>query len=340
MTITASTTEIDLTWTNPSGETLVDSHVYLYSNGSCSGVTTIQDIGAAATGYSYTGLAPNTLYSFAVTASNSTGESPLSGCASAMTFGVPPAPTDLVAMANGPTEIDLTWVNPVGPLTDNYVYFQATGGCGALSSIDLSSVVTSYALTGLAPSTEYSFEVTAWNITGESVGSNCAAATTPANVIPSLVISNVQSFYATTFDESWSNGTWTNVTSAYLIVTNDSVSCNDAALTSYWTWAVYTEGGYIPSSTTVSYDYNATDSLNYTFSLGQTVWVGLYVFYPAGPSVFSCQNVTFTFTPPPPIAAPIAPWAIIALGVGLSLSMVYFAVYWARKKVKWDGWTK
>ena len=111
---TVSSTEIDLSWTNPVGESLVGSTVYEYAGASnCLGsVTASYTFGVATTAFDDTNLTVGTFDSFAVTASNSTGESPESSCAVGATFNVPGAPTDLVVTSPYDTQAYLTWVNP------------------------------------------------------------------------------------------------------------------------------------------------------------------------------------------------------------------------------------
>ena len=336
---TVSSTEIDLSWTNPVGESLVGSTVYEYAGASnCLGsVTASYAFGVAITAFDDTNLTVGTFDSFAVTASNSTGESPESNCAVGATFNVPGAPTSLVATPNGPNEILLTWVNPVGPLTDSHVYQAVGSGCSSPTPIDLGSVQTSFAASGLASNTLFSFYVTASNSTGESLGSNCESASTRVNTPPSVTISDVQSYFTSTFKESWSNGTWVNVTYALLVIANDSANCEGSVNINAdsWTWLV-DEGGalFIPETGTVNYEWNYSTSLNQSFYLGQTIWVGL--FYQAGSfsNVTTCQQVTFNFTPPPLVIS-YDPIPIIIAGGALSIGIYVVVKFKYLRRKRW-----
>jgi len=83
----ASDSEIDLSWTNPPGLLLTDSHVYLWDGSSCSG-SPIEgtDLGGVYAAYSYHGLVADTTYSFEVTVNSSGTEGPPSNCATAQTY--------------------------------------------------------------------------------------------------------------------------------------------------------------------------------------------------------------------------------------------------------------
>ena len=175
-----STTEIDLLWTNPVGP-LTDNFLYLFSGSDCSSqVGGPNVLGTPATSYAWVGFPVSSTFSFEVSAVNSTGEGPQSGCASATTFGLPPAPTGLTATGVSTTEIDLTWTNPVGPLTADFLYLFSGSGCSSQigGPTVLGAPTTSYAWVGFPVSSTFSFEVSAVNSTGEGPQSGCANAAT------------------------------------------------------------------------------------------------------------------------------------------------------------------
>lgn len=113
---------------------------------------------------------------------------PLSGAQYSVTGGfwagqlsdlpVLPAPTDLVAVANGPKQIDLTW-------TDNsnnesgFKIERSLAGTGSWMLVDTTAAdATSYADTGVDCETGYDYRVIATNPGGDSSPSNIASATT------------------------------------------------------------------------------------------------------------------------------------------------------------------
>lgn len=92
----------------------------------------------------------------------------------------PAAPADLSASATSSSQINLTWTD-----SDTLELGFKIERCVGLDCTDfaqiatLSSNVTSYASTGLAPETSYSFRVLAYNAAGDSDYSNIASAVTP-----------------------------------------------------------------------------------------------------------------------------------------------------------------
>ena len=97
---TKSDSEIDLSWTAPSG-TIVNYTVYQYTGATCSGTPTPYSVGTG-TSYAVTGLTADTEYCFVVTAWTNGGESPDSSSATATTFAGLTAPT----IAVSPISID------------------------------------------------------------------------------------------------------------------------------------------------------------------------------------------------------------------------------------------
>src|SRR5205814_8425442 len=109
---------------------------------------------------------------------NDGGASDLSNEASGVPLPPPPAaPTNLVANASSPTQIDLTW-------TDNstnefaFALWRKGGGADYQKIATLSPNTTSYSDTGLNTGTIYTYEVRAINGAGASDWSNEAAAKT------------------------------------------------------------------------------------------------------------------------------------------------------------------
>ena len=87
---TVSSSEIDLAWTNPSGNLTVVT-IVTYAGGSCGGAPlTVFSIGVT-TSYHATGLSPSTTYSFAVIAHTSGGAGAFS-CQFNTTLATPPPP--------------------------------------------------------------------------------------------------------------------------------------------------------------------------------------------------------------------------------------------------------
>ena len=92
-----------------------------------------------------------------------------------------PAPTLTTTTVRGGSEIDLGW--NADPGATGYQVYEATSPGGPFSRITTTPVTgTTYDVTGLAPTTSYSFRVTGVTISGETAPSNVlTATTTPAS---------------------------------------------------------------------------------------------------------------------------------------------------------------
>jgi hypothetical protein len=144
--------------------------------------TPIATLGANVTTYTDTGLAATTTYSYRVRAFNSVGPSAYSNTATATTSAtatVPTAPSGLTATAASSSQITLAWVdkatNEMG-----YSVERSTNGTPFTVVATLGANTTTYANTGLAAATTYSYRVRAFNSVGPSAYSNTATATTSA----------------------------------------------------------------------------------------------------------------------------------------------------------------
>jgi hypothetical protein len=140
----------------------------------------IASLGANATSFQSTGLAPSTNYSFRVRASNGGGNSAYSNTASATTQAgttqPPAAPTGLTATV-GNAQVSLTWT--ASSAATSYNVKRATVSAGPFTNVG-TSTTTSFTNTGLTNGTTYFYVVSALNAGGESANSNQASATPAA----------------------------------------------------------------------------------------------------------------------------------------------------------------
>jgi len=249
-----STSEIDLTWTNPSG-TLTDSLASVTPGSSCS--SGFYDIGSVVQFFPWGGLAPATTYSFEVEAVYDGSASAPSACVTTATLPVPPAaPTGLTVTSVSSSEIDLTWTNPSGTLTDNYASVTPGTSCSS-GFYDIGSVVQFFPWGGLAPATTYSFDVEAVNAGGASAPSACATTSTlpaPPAAPTGLTVTPISS---SEIDLTWTNPSGT-LTDNYASVTPGS-SCssgfyNIGSVVQFFPW-----GGLAPA-TTYSFDVEAVSA--------------------------------------------------------------------------------
>jgi len=177
-----STSQIDLAWTdNADDET--GFKIERCTGTGCSNFAQIATVGADVTGYSNTGLAASTSYSYRVRAYNTAGDSGYSNTASATTTAaptVPAAPSDLVATAVSARQINLSWKD--NSTNEEGFRIERCKGSTCTNFAQIATVganVTTYANTGLNKNTTYRYRVRAYNASGTSGYSNIAAATTP-----------------------------------------------------------------------------------------------------------------------------------------------------------------
>lgn len=207
-----SATQINLSWTAVAN----NGATYAVYYGTSSGAeNTMLATGISGTSYSATGLSASTTYYFIVRSISAGGTSSPSTQASATTQtagvpvvpvtppAVPAAPSALVATAISSTQINLSW-SPSSTSGVTYTVYSAS------TAIASGLAATSYAATGLTPSTTYTFTVVAVSSAGASSPSNAASAATQAAPPPAAP----SGLAATATSSSQINLSWTASTTA------------------------------------------------------------------------------------------------------------------------------
>jgi hypothetical protein len=173
----ASTTQINLTWTDAS-----TNETGFKVERAPGGTTTFAEVATLTAGcasYQNTGLSAGTSYSYRVRAYNGAGSSGYSNTATTTTPGagsVPAAPTGLTATGVSTTQIDLAWTDASNNET-GFKVERAPGGTTTFAEIaTLAAGSASYPNTGLSAGTSYSYRVRAYNGAGNSGYSNSATA--------------------------------------------------------------------------------------------------------------------------------------------------------------------
>jgi fibronectin type 3 domain-containing protein len=161
------------------------------STSATSGFSLLGTTAAGATVYADSGLSAGTTYYYRAAALLGNSISDYSSVASVTTDSAatppttaPTAPTNLVATANGPSAVTLTWSDTTGDAT-GFMVTRVTTQTGATpvvlnSGVPLSATTRSYAdsNSGLTAATEYGYAVMAVNSIGNSSPSNLAWVTT------------------------------------------------------------------------------------------------------------------------------------------------------------------
>ena len=179
-------TEIELSWTQPdSGSSAITAYrIEVSADGGTVWADLVANTGSTATMYTHTGLQPGTTRHYRVSAINDAGTGLPSPIAHATTeSGVLGAPTGLVAVAQGSSQIDLSWNAPAGdggsPITGYRIEISSNGGLSWFVLVaNTNSTTTGYSHAGLAPATTRHYRVSAINANGVGPTSNVAHATT------------------------------------------------------------------------------------------------------------------------------------------------------------------
>ena len=162
---------IALSWTAASGATSYTAYRDGVAISGCVNITTLT--------CSVNGLANATTYSFTISVTDSQGGTSSSNPLSATTL--PAAPTGLVANMSG-TTANLTWTTTPGAVTGYKVYRCTSTSC--TTAFIANAGTNSYANTGLATGTTYTWQVTAVTAGGEGPKSTAVTGST-VNPAPS-----------------------------------------------------------------------------------------------------------------------------------------------------------
>ena len=186
-------TEIDLAWTAPSddgGADITGYRIEVSTDGS-NWSDLVANTRSTSTSYAHTGLTAGSTRHYRVSAINSQGTGPASNTDSATTEATPAtkpgAPTGLTAIANGQTQIDLSWTKPSndgGAAVTGYKIEVSTDGSSWSDLVaNTGSTTTSYSHTGLTAGATRHYRVSAINSAGAGPASNTDSATTEAEPV-------------------------------------------------------------------------------------------------------------------------------------------------------------
>ena len=203
ITATAGNAQVSLTWTSSAGASSYSVYRASQTGGPW---TTPLASGLTATAYNDATAANGTLYFYVVTASNSGGESPVSGEASATPqLPLPTAPQSLTATA-GNAQVSLTWTGSAEASSYSVYRASQTGGPWT-TPLASGLTATVYTDATAANGTLYFYVVTAINASGEGPASIEASATPTA---PPVAPAAPGSLTAKVVGKSRINLSWTD----------------------------------------------------------------------------------------------------------------------------------
>ncbi len=277
-----NSSQIKVTWTISPGASGYD--VFRETLGDNGFVQVASGVSTAT--FTDTGLSGGVTYVYQVRASNNVGTSNLSLLATATTpvGGTPAAPSALVAVTKGTSQITLTWTDNSNNET-SFLIERSTNGTSFTQITSVGAGVVSYTDSGLSSSTAYTYRIRAANSAGNSPYANTAQATTatPAPTAPSAP-SNVT---ATVISSTQINLTWAD---------------NNGGSASYIIVRATGNGGFVqiatvPAGLTSYSDTSLSPGTKYTYAVEATS--------AGGQSDFSnSANGTTPGTPPPPQPGP------------------------------------
>jgi len=300
----ASTTQIDLVWTdNSSDET--GFRIEQCKGAGCADFVQVAEVPAGLTAYAHTNLQPGTSYSYRVRAHGLGGSSAYSNVATASTQAappnLPPSPGNLTAQVASASQINLTWTDNSSDENGFLIESCLGSGCTSFAQIaQVSAGVTTFSSTGLLAETTYSYRVRASNAAGYSGYSNTVEATTQAApVAPPAAPTDLAS---TALSSTQVDLTWVDAS------TNESSfrieRCSGAGCTSF------TEIGQVGANLQRYSDTAVIGSTTYSYRV-RAVNSG-------GSSTYS--NSSESTTPPAPPAAPTTLTARAASSTQVDLS--------------------
>ncbi len=185
------TSQIDLSWRAPAntgGAPILGYRVEASSDGGANWRILARHTRSTGTTYSHRNLQPASTHHYRVSAINQAGLGRASTVARATTeAAVPDAPRNLRAVADGTSEIDLSWRAPStdgGARITGYRIEVSDDGSATWQTLvaNTLSTGTDYSHTGLSPASTRHYRVSAINRVGAGGASNVASATTDATV--------------------------------------------------------------------------------------------------------------------------------------------------------------
>lgn len=181
--VAASSTQINLTWTDASTN---EAGFQIQRKIGTGAWLPLATVGRNVTALANNGLIPSTTYGYRVRAFDGRDNSAWSNIATVRTPSgsvTPPAPTGLTATVASQSQINLSWID--NSSNETLFKIERKIGTGAWAQIaTVGANVTTYANTGLIAATRYSYRVRAASGSINSLYSNVVSATIPRPIGP------------------------------------------------------------------------------------------------------------------------------------------------------------
>ena len=266
--IAAHSTMIELNWdASTDNKGVAEYWVYRCSGTDCSPIK--HQGGITETTFSETELVPNTRYRYAVSALDAAGnQSPLSAIYEMTTPPLrdtrrPTPPSELNAGPVSSTQIDLAWTAATDDsgVIASYSVYRCQGACRPDNALATGVKTTTYVDNTAAPSTTYTYAVTAFDAAGnQSLLSSTISATThnPSDTTPPTAPTelNVTSISATQINLSWQASTDNAGIQDYIIQRCTGAGCTNLV-----------QIDTVPSGTQTYRNTGLTPNTTYTYSV-------------------------------------------------------------------------
>jgi len=214
-TLTATSTATNravLNWVNPAANN--GSGIRVERSVSGAAYAALANLATNVTTYTDTVVSAAQVISYRLFITNTIGDSLASPVATITVPFVPPAPTNLVGVATGPTTVSLSWVN-VATNATSIRLLRASGTNGATLLSTLGTAVVTYTDTNAVANTNYTYSLVASNAIGMSAAVSVAVTTPPLPPVPSApttVVATLTNLNPVAVLVNWVN-TATNATS-------------------------------------------------------------------------------------------------------------------------------
>ena len=187
--------DIVLTWTRPNS-VHVNGYTVRHRAGASQEFVASERLAGTATSYTIADITSDTLYTLAVRAHNSAGDSPWSNDVEITRLLPPAAPTGVTAVASE-TDIVVSWTAPASGRVDGYHVAYRAASSEEWTQADTAADTVSFSHSDNTEGVEYSYRVRAHNTAGNSPWSETETATrlavpgAPANVSAQVSGNNI-----------------------------------------------------------------------------------------------------------------------------------------------------